>query len=146
MQSYKEALPIIRRELKFLSKWHLELDSESVDHSEFFGDRLFLQYVSKKTGMSILIFFSEKQKNEPQNFSISIYSGEGEHFFLNEYLEDNGKDEVVKSFANENNEVLSEFVVQFSNTLKNVFENILSDILSGKSWDIESFDWSPYRL
>jgi|GEM_PF-6916511 len=137
---------LLQEHLKFLRKWDLSfLGDESVP-SALLGERLLLIYKSRSTGRSVRIYFSEARQNKPERLAVFIDSGNGQSFYLDDYLAKHDLKKLVSFFYNSAPEKLENiFFEDFAKILRIVFENSFSDLLSGRTWDIAPFDWSPYR-
>lgn len=130
----------------FLEKWGYEYYSNELVQSDVFGERLLLVYISKKVNRRIKIYASKKFKNKPERFSVFIEQLNGQGFLLDDFLLERKLIDDVKKYINFNDELTEE---QFSNKFCQVFEvhceGVLEEIVSGKSWGVDDYDWSPYR-
>lgn len=146
MTEFESVSASLHTNLSFLNQWKLEPRGDSISRSTLLGERLLISYSSKISGRSIRIYYSSASAGKPAKFSTFIDSGNGQSFFLDDYLFEHGQKKILRLFRNESPEKPTpEFSRDFARILQVVLENSFSNLLLGKSWEIAPFDWSPYK-
>lgn len=143
MESFNKVSKVINNELIFLKKYDFYYDKEEIKKSNFFGDRLMIEYQSNSIDRKIRIYYSEKPI---EKFSIFLDSSKNDGFLLSDYLSEKEDHTILNSLSNSNpREDLESFSRRSCLTLKYICENYIQDILLGKEWPGKPFDWTPYK-
>jgi hypothetical protein len=146
MTEFESVSASLHTNLSFLNQWKLEPCDDDISHSTLLGERLLITYSSKMSGRSVRVYYSSASAGKPAKFSTFIDSGDGQSFFLDDYLLEHGQKKILRLFRNESPEKpTAEFSRDFARILQVVLENSFSNLLLGKSWEVAPFDWSPYK-
>lgn len=136
----------LRFDLSFLNQWKLAACPAEITQSSLLGDRLLITYSAEESKRSIRIYYSPSRAGKPARFATFIDSGNGQSFFLDDYLLEHGQPKMLGFFHNQSpQKSIQEFSRDFARILRIILENSFSELLHGRSWEIAPFDWSPYK-
>lgn len=143
MDKFEKTYLTLVDQLDFLKQYDFYLDHKDITKSNFFGDRLVVHYKSASIDREVRIYYSDRT---PESFSIFIDTSKKDGFLLSEYLSKKGNENINKNFTNNDPSLDNDlFTRNFCLALKYMCENYIKDILIGKEWESEPFDWTPYK-